>query len=105
MPDTPRRLSGPVALTTTATTRYTVPASTTAILRSLHVVNGNAAARSFTLSIGADAAGTRLFDATEIPAYGVLDWSGFVVLAAAEIIQAFASTAGPVLTLSGIEVS
>ena len=107
MADTAKRLVGPVALTTTAaTTLYTVPASTTAVLRSIHVNNESGATASFTMSIGADAAGKRLFSALDIPTKSSFDWSGFIVMAAAEIIQSSASAnTALTLTISGVEVA
>lgn len=107
MADTAKRLAGPVALTTTAaTTVYTVPASTTTILRSVHVNNESAATATFTMSIGADAAGKRLWSAVDVPTKTSFDWSGFIVMAAAEIIQSSASAATALtLTISGVEVA
>ena len=106
MADTAKRLSGPTLLTAAAATQYTVPASTTAILRNIHVSNETAIAATFTMSIGTDAAGKRLFTAFTVGANDVLDWSGFIVLAAAEIIQAFSGTASALtLTISGVEVA
>jgi len=104
--DTAKRLAGPSALTTSAATYYTVPASTTAILRSVHVNNESASTATFTLSIGTDGAGKRLWSAVDIPTKSSFDWSGFIVLTAAEVIQALAS-AGTALTLtiSGVEVA
>jgi hypothetical protein len=58
------------------------------------------------MSIGTDAAGKRLFTALSVPGNQTLDWSGFIVLAAAEIIQAFSGTASALtLTVSGVEVA
>jgi len=107
MADTAKRIVGPIALTTTAaTTLYTVPASTTTILRSVHVNNESAATATFTLSIGADAAGKRLWSAHDIPTKSSFDWSGFIVMTAAEIIQASAGSATALtLTISGVEVA
>jgi hypothetical protein len=106
MADTAKRLSGPTLLTAAAVTQYTVPASTTAILRNVHVSNETATAATFTMSIGADAAGKRLFTAFPVAGNDVVDWSGFIVLAAAEIIQAFSGTASALtLTVSGVEVA
>lgn len=106
MADTAKRLSGPTALTTGAVTQYTAPAATTAILRSIHVANESGSTADFTLSIGADGAGKRLFRNQDIPTKGSFDWSGFVVLATGELVQALAS-AGTALTLtiSGVEVT
>lgn len=106
MADTAKRLSGPTSLTASAVTQYTVPGSTTAIIRNIHAFNGNASARTLTVSIGTDAAATRIFDALSIPGNSGVDWSGFMVLSAAEIIQALASnTTSVVLTISGVEVT
>jgi hypothetical protein len=106
MADTAKRLSGPALLTASAATVYTVPASTTTILRSVHVSNETATAATFTMSIGTDAVGKRLWTALTIPGNQSFDWSGFIVLAAAEIIQAFSGTASALtLTNSGVEVA
>jgi hypothetical protein len=101
--DTARRLAGPSALGTSAATVYTVPGATTAILRCIHVANTTAGALGFTASIGADAAGTRMWSAQPVPANGSLDWSGFQVMAATEVLQAYGSGAGLTLTVSGVE--
>ena len=106
MADTAKRLSGPTALTTSAATQYTVPGSTKAILRSIHVANESATERTFTLSIGTDGAGKRLFKDVPVAAGDSFDWSGFIVLDAAEVIQALASAnTALTLTISGVEVS
>jgi hypothetical protein len=106
MADTAKRLSGPALLTAAAATQYTVPASTTTTLRNIHVSNETATAATFTMSIGTDAAGKRLFTALSIPGNQAFDWSGFIVMAAAEIIQAFSGTASALtLTVSGVETA
>jgi len=62
-------------------------------------------ARDFTLSIGADAAGTRLFSSVSVARDSVLDWQGEVVLNAGETIRAFASAAGDLtITTNGSEI-
>lgn len=104
MADTLKRLSGPTLLTTSAVTQYTVPGSTTATVRSIHVANETGTAATFTLSLGTDGAGKRLFKDVSVPANGVLDWSGTVILAAAEVLQALAGTGSALtLTVSGVE--
>ncbi len=106
MADTAKRLSGPALLTGSAATVYTVPASTTTILRSVHVSNETGSTATFTMSIGTDASGKRLWTALDIPTKSSFDWSGFIVLAAAEILQAFSGTASALtLTTSGVEVA
>lgn len=94
-----------MSLAVTAGTFYTVPSVTVTILRNIHVANTNAAAVNVRVSIGADAAGTRLFSDTPVPANGVLDWSGFLPMTAGEILQALGSAAGLTLTVGAVEVA
>lgn len=106
MADTLKRLSGPTALTTSAVTQYTAPALTTAVLRSVHVANETAADHNFTLSIGTDGAGKRLWKSRTVPANDSFDWSGNIVLAAAEVVQALADAGTSLtLTISGVEIT
>lgn len=112
MPRTPKRLAGPAQVSNAAATKYTVPASTKTIIRHVHVQNPSGAAVTFTASIGADAAGTRIFDAYSIPAAAagvtanVLDHFCYYVLEAAEIFQAFAGTNNILtLTIDGDELT
>jgi hypothetical protein len=104
MPRTPKRLHGPALVTNAAATKYTVPAVTKTILRHIHVQNPTASAATFTLSIGTDAAATRVFDGFSIAAGQVLDHFCYYVLEAAEIVQALSGTANVlVLTIDGDE--
>lgn len=101
----PTRLHGPAQVSNAASTKYTVPAVTKTIVRHVHIQNPSGAAVTFTMSIGADAAGVRLFDAYSIAANSVLDHFCYYVLAAAEIIQALAGTNNIlVLTIDGDEI-
>jgi len=97
-----KRFSGPAALTGAAATKYTCPANRTARVRHIHVSNPTAGSLDLTMSIGADAAGTRIFDGFPIAADSVYDHFGIYVLQAAEIIQAFGGTA-LILTIDGDE--
>jgi hypothetical protein len=104
MPRIAKRLAGPAQVSNAAATKYTVPALTKTIIRHIHIQNPSAAAVTFTASIGADAAGTRIFDAYSIGANSVLDHFCYYVLDAAEIFQAFAGTNNIlVLTIDGDE--
>lgn len=112
MAKTPKRLAGPALVSNAAATKYTVPALTKTILRHIHVQNPSGSPVTFTLSIGADAAGTRLLDAFSIPAAAagvtasVLDIWCYYVLDAAEIVQALAGTNNILtLTLDGDEIT
>lgn len=100
-----KRLAGPALVSNTAATKYTVPAVTKTVVRHIHVSNPTVSAVTFTLSIGTDAAGVRIFDAFSIGAGSVLDHFGIYVLEAAEIIQAFAGTTNvTTLTIDGDEI-
>lgn len=100
MAKTAKRLFGPAQVSNAAATKYTAPASTTTVIRHVRISNPSAAPVTFTMSIGADAAATRVFDAFSIPAASVYDWYGYIVVAAAEIVQALAGT-NNILTLTG----
>lgn len=104
MSDVLKRLAGPVSMAAAAASVYTVPAATVTTIRSIHVVNTTASSASFTMSIGADAAGTRLFYAYSVGPGDVFDWSGIIVMAATEILQMYASAASSLTaTISGVE--
>lgn len=106
MPVTWKRLFGPALLTNSAATKYTCPSTTKTRIRHIHISNNSGSIVNLTISIGADAAGTRIFDAFPIPANDVYNDYGIYVVDAAEIVQAFAST-GSVLnvTIDGEEIT
>lgn len=91
MAGTLRRVHGPAALSNAATTKYTVGTGLRGIVRHIHVSNTSAGAVNFTMSIGVDAAATRLYDAYPIAASSVLDAYPLYAMAAAEVIQALGS--------------
>jgi predicted amidohydrolase len=97
MAKTAKRLFGPAQLSGAAATKYTVPAGTKAIVRHVHLFNASGAPVTVTVSLGADAAGTRLFDAFSVPSGQPFDWYPYQVMEAAEVIQAFASVANVVV--------
>lgn len=106
MAKTAKRLHGPAQVSNAAATKYTVPALTKTIIRHVHISNTGAGPVTFTMSIGADAAGVRLFDAKVIPAGDTYDWYGYVVVDAAEVVQAFAGTTNIlVLSIFGDELT
>ena len=101
-----KRLHGPAQVSNAASTKYTVPGATRAVIRHIHVQNPSGSAVTFTMSIGADAAGTRIFGALSIPATSERSFWGPYTLEAAEIIQAFAGTTLVLtLTIDGQEIS
>jgi len=98
----PTRFAGPALITNSAATKYTVPAASKAVIRHVHVSNPSGSAVTFTMSIGSDAAGTRVFDAYSIAAGAVLDHFCYYVVDAAEIVQALAGTTNvTTLTIDG----
>jgi len=112
MPRTGKRLYGPALIATGPATVYTVPALTKTIIRQIHISNPSASIVTFTLSIGADAAGTRLWSAYNIPAAGagvtdsVRDIFMYGVMDAAEVIQLAAGTNNILnITISGDEIT
>jgi len=100
-----KRLAGPALVTNAAATKYTVPALTKTIIRHVHIQNPSGAAVTFTMSIGADAAAVRLFDAYSIAAGAVFDHFCYYIVDAAEIVQALAGTNNILtLTIDGDEI-
>lgn len=96
---------GPTAIGATETTLVTVAASTTLHLLHFRIVNTTAGALTVKMSVGADAAGTRLLDDPSIPADGFLDWTGFLVLATGETLRATGSGTGLTFHGSGVNVT
>lgn len=101
-----KRLAGPAQLGTSAATLYTVPTGKVAQARRIYVNNPTAGGVGVTLSIGSDAAGTRLIADKTIAAGESLDLSEEHNLSAGEFIQAYADTASAlVCMIDGIEES
>jgi|SRR3990170_5607178 len=92
MAGTLRRVHGPAQVSNAAATKYTVGTGIRGILRHIHLQNPSGSPVTFTMSIGADAAATRIFDAYSIAANSYVDFWGPYTLAAAEIVQALAGT-------------
>lgn len=104
--DTLKRLGGPTALSGSAATIYTVPASTTATIKAIRVANETGSAATLNFSVGTDGANKRFVFGLSVPANGSYDWEGTLVLAAAEIIQAYSGTANALtIMLSGVETA
>jgi len=112
MARTPKRLVGPALVATGPATIYTVPALTKTILRYIHVQNPSGSPVTFSLSIGADAAGTRLWDAFSIPAQAagvtanILTIWLYTVMDVGETIQVKAGTNNILtITVNGDEIT
>lgn len=100
-----KRVHGPAQVSNAAATKYTVPAGLRAKTKHIHVSNTSAGPVDFTMSIGADAAGTRIFAAYTIGAGEVLDYFGQHTLEAAEVIQAFGSVNNQLVLTIDVEVT
>lgn len=106
MTDTAKRLGGPDDIPNSEVTLYTVPALTTGIVRHIGICNTTGSAATIKMSIGADAAATRILSDLSIAANSYFDWTGFLVLAAAETLRATGGTNNALtVTVSGVEVS
>jgi len=91
----PVRSYGPAQIATGPTTVITVPAGEKLHLKNLHLSNPSASPVTFTLSIGADAAGTRLWSSYSIPAAGAGVTDSVRRIPMNEVMEA-----GEILTLS-----
>lgn len=104
MADTLKRMVGPIHLTTSAATYYTVPAATVATIRAIHLLNHTGGNVTVSMSIGADSTGTRLLSSEPISGNSTFDWTGTLVMAAGEILQIFASATNSITAVvSGVE--
>lgn len=87
-----QRVYGPAHLGTSPATLYTVPAGVRARIRHVYVNNPSGLPVDFTLSIGADAASTRLYDSYNVPSDDSIYRVHDNALEAGETIQAYAGT-------------
>ena len=96
-----QRIVGPVQLASSAATLYTVPDGQRVELRNIYASNPSGGVVDVTLSIGTDAAATRIWDAMEIPAddsYTERRRANHT-LEAGDTIQGFASSAATVVLM------
>ncbi len=88
-----KRMYGPAQVATGPTTVITVPSSRQYVIRKIHVDNpGGGSAATITISIGADAAGTRIVSALSIAAGDFKTFWGPWTLDAAEILTVSSGT-------------
>lgn len=90
-----KRIVGPAQLSASAATLYTAPAGVRAVIKRIHIVNTDAAPHTPTLSIGADAAGTRLYSVSPTIAAsgGYFDDYANYPVEPGEVLQGFADLA------------
>lgn len=100
---TMKRIVGPTQLGNAAATLYTGPTGIRTVIKRIHIVNPTTTAYTFTLSIGADGAGTELYKAQSIAANGGYfdDYANYT-LEPTDILQGYASTASKLtITVNG----
>jgi hypothetical protein len=102
-----KRLVGPTRPSGAAATLYTVPTNRRTVIRHIHAYNPGGGSVNLTVSIGTDAAATRILDAFPVAEDVPFDdYKSRYALAEGETIQAFASTADRVvLTIHGEELT
>lgn len=91
-----KRLYGPALLATSAATLFNVPPRCRSIIDHIRLVNNTSSAVDVTMSVGADAAGTRLWDSLTLAADASKSVRGPFTLEDAEVFQAFAGTSNAV---------
>lgn len=91
---TDKLLKSPASVATGPATTYTVDTNRIGKITQIHVANTTGSAATYTCSVGADAAGTRLVSAESIAANATKEYffSPGVVLAAAATIQEASGT-------------
>lgn len=99
---TPKRIIGPTQLAAAAATLYTAPSyipnTMVTVVRKLAFFNADTVARLVTISIGADAAGTRILDQFSIPAGQPYAYPGVpITIVQAGTIQGFCDVASKVV--------
>lgn len=108
MADVPKRLVGPLYLTTSPATLYTAGTGVTTIVRNIHVASVTSSIINFTLKINSSTADgvQALYYTYTLPSFGALDWSGILVLAPTDYLAGYSGTASVcVMTISGVESS
>ena len=86
-----KRVYGPAQLSNVSAILYTVPAAMRFVMRHVRISNPTAGAVDVTFGIGADAAGTRIYDGFPVPADSYEDFYPYAAVEAAEVIRGHAS--------------
>lgn len=98
MAGTPKRTFGPVALSNTLTTNVYNQGSALIydVIKHIHVANKTGSAATFSLwlgATGANAAGTELFNAVNVPANSYIDWYGNLKMTSTDFLVGGSGTA------------
>jgi hypothetical protein len=92
--------------TDTTATLYTVPGSTTAILRHIRIVNNDTIAGTITLYDDGTADSNIILPTTTIPAGGYIELDVFICMAAAVTLKGKAHASSKVtVTVYGVEIT
>jgi hypothetical protein len=98
-------LLGQTAVTTSATTLYTVPSSSRSYIETIDVVNTSSATATFDIYLvpfgGVAGTGNALFYQQSLAAKQNIQWTGLQVIDAGYLIQVKASATGITITVSG----
>lgn len=106
MAGTIKKIAGPAYLSNLAADIYTPPnAAVDVVIRHMHFANVTAAAKTFSLYVGAtggSAGGTELFKDFSIAANSVYDWYGALRLSSTQFLSGVASAASAItVTVEG----
>lgn len=105
MTDTVKRLAQ-ATVGTSAAAFYTVPGSTSAIVR--HIVAANTSGSATTLIVyhGGSAAANTILPSVSVPAGGRIEFDGIISMAAADTLQAIAGAGSAIqVTVHGMEIT
>lgn len=93
------------AIGTTLSTLYTVPASSTLLVKDFDICNTTASAIAITVyfvpSGGTAGTANMIVPSYSLPANAMMQWSGTQVLNAGDFIQVIASAVGSTINISG----
>src|SRR3989304_1349468 len=104
MADVGKRFYGPAQPAGSAGTLFTVTTRHSYHVTNITVTNTTTTNPPTTLPMGTDAAATRILDAVDVPAKGVLVLNGYWFMASTEIMQGWQGTAAALpATISGVD--
>ena len=106
MADLLKRILGPVAIASGASTLFTGTALHTYTIKNIKVVNTDPTnAKTLILGIGGVAAANQILPTVTIDPGGFAEFDGMLVLSGVETLQASASGTGLTITISGLDQS
>jgi hypothetical protein len=96
---------GQAAMTASYATIYTVPNTSTAILRDIEICNTTASPIGIYVSVvpvnGSAAASNAIFFNANLPGYSTMQWTGAITMSFGTTVQVKGSTTGCTVTASG----